>query len=105
MSDYNIHSSYLPPRLILRFIAFSHGLRSIQYGTIRTYLAAIRFYCLRDGFSDPFLDMNDFIIPQFKMALRDMHRFSTLAIKQCKPMTINLLNILIIELRAGVFHP
>ncbi|CAF5112398.1 unnamed protein product, partial [Rotaria sp. Silwood1] len=64
-----MHSYHLPHNLILRFIAFCHGIRNIRYSTIRCYLAAIRFYRLRTGFSDPFLDMHGYKIPQTEMVL------------------------------------
>jgi hypothetical protein len=105
MSGYNLNDSYLPPRLILRFIAFCHGIRNIQYGTIRSYLAAIRFYRLQAGFLDPFLDINGSYIPQIAMALRGTRRLCSIPTKKCKPITLDLSNKLIVELRAGVFNP
>jgi len=105
MSGYNLHSDYLPSRLILRCIAYCHGIRNIQYGTIRSYLAAIRFYRLHQGFPDPFRDMNGSYIPQIEMALRGSRRLNISPTKQCKPITTDLLHKLIVNLRAGVFNP
>lgn len=105
MSGYDITSSYLSPRLILRFIAFCHGIRKVQNGTIRSYLAAIRFFRLKAGFTDPFLNANGSIIPQIRMALRGTRRLCTKRTKQCKPITIDLLTKLIFELQKGAFNP
>ncbi|CAF3553702.1 unnamed protein product [Rotaria sp. Silwood1] len=100
-----MHSYHLPHNLILRFIAFCHGIRNIRCSTIRSYLAAIRFYRLRAGFSDPFLDMHGYKIPQIEMVLKGARRLDSLPIKQCKPITIDILNKLIGVLRCGIFNP
>ena len=105
MSGCDVHSSHLSSHLILRFIAFCHGVRKIQSSTIRSYLAAIRFFRLKEGFQDPLINPHGAIIPQLTMALRGTRRLCSKRPKQCKPITIELLSRLVAELRKGVFDP
>jgi integrase len=106
MFGYDVsRSSFLSPVLLLRFIAFCHGVRRIQSGSIRSYLAAIRFYRLKAGFKDPFLDLRGAVIPQIHMALRGSRRLHRKTPKQCKPITIDVLSQLVARLQRGVFNP
>ncbi|CAF5012789.1 unnamed protein product [Rotaria sp. Silwood1] len=100
-----MHSYRLPHNAILRFIAFCHGIRNIRYSTIRSYLAAICLYRLRAGFSDPFLDMRSYKLPQIEMILKGARRLDFVSTIQCKPITIDILNKLIGVLRCGIFNP
>ncbi|CAF3412760.1 unnamed protein product [Rotaria sp. Silwood1] len=105
ISGLNMHSYRLPHNPILRFIAFCHGIRNIRYSTIRSYLAAICLYRLRAGFSDPFLDMRSYKLPQIEMILKGARRLDFVSTIQCKPITIDILNKLIGVLRCGIFNP
>ena len=104
MSGIDIQSSsFLSPLLLLRFIAFCHTVRGLQSSTIRSYLAAIRFFRLRAGFSDPFLDQHGAVIPQIKMALLGARRLHFTTPRQCKPISLHLLFQLVAVLRQCVF--
>ncbi|CAF4192315.1 unnamed protein product, partial [Rotaria sordida] len=114
--DSNRMEARLPQEKVLRIMemirsllnrrkSFCHGIRNIRYSTIRSYLAAIRFYRLRAGFSDPFIDMYGYRIPQIEMILKGARRLDSLPIKQCKPITIDILNKLIRVLQCGIFNP
>jgi hypothetical protein len=105
MSGCDSNSSHLPLSLILRFIGFCHSIRKIQTGTIRSYLAAVRLFRLQAGFKDPCLDIHGAAMPQIDMALRGSRRLCTRSSLQRKPITIDLLFKLVIELRKGVFNP
>ena len=105
LSGFNIHSSHLSIQLILRFIAFCHGIRKVQSRTIRSYLSAIRLFRIQAGFKDPFLDDHGSVFPQIGMILRATRRVFPKCEQQRKPLTLDLLIKLVDELHKGVFNP
>jgi integrase len=105
LSGFNINSSHLSLQLILRFIAFCHGIRKVQSSTIRSYLSAIRLFRIQAGFKDPFLDSHGTVFPQIGMILRGTRRVCPNGVQQRKPLTLDILIKLTDELRKGVFNP
>jgi hypothetical protein len=59
----------------------------------------VRLFRLQAGFKDPLLDFHRAIMPHIGMTLRGSRRLCTRAMQQRKPITIDLLMKIAVELR------
>lgn len=110
MVMYGMHQGNmtLPPmseEILLRYIAYSHGVCKLTYSTIKLYLCGIRFAYMETGHRNPLCNKDGSPLFQVYTVLRAVKRSQVCVLRPRMPITFALLSRLCQLFRQGAFTP
>ena len=92
-------------RTLLYFVSYCFSVLHLRYGTIKIYLAGVRFAYLQAGIPNPLVLADKSNVQQLHSVLKAVKRIQGLPAKPRMPITIEVLEKMCCVLHQGVFSP
>ena len=100
--DVNSNPHVISEEMLIDFTAHCFKNLQLQYSTIKLYLAGIRFKCLQENISSPFLQ-SDLHMQRLPLILNSVKRLQKPVTRSRLPLTYDIVRKLCLKLRSGVF--
>lgn len=101
--DFNKRSWFTSEHVMISFTCHCADVLKIAFGTIKTYLAGIRSYCIEQGLGNPFLHLNGQPMLQLDRILRGIRKHQKPSENKRLPITSNILMKLCHTLDGNIF--